>query len=222
MCIYLSFFLQNKMIPRAQQHLALLLFFVSCFVSHFVNADANAKANKNTFFSKFMNKSTEKTSITSIYSFKEKTIEGKEVYFNIYKGKVLLLVNTACNCGLAKKNYEVIKKAKSSYPDLEVLLFPSALNWVVDQEKNNPEEIIKDLKDAEVYNTSTVFEKKYAMDHEPFKWVCEKAPGTLGIAKPKWNFTKFLVSKDGMQVSRFSPNSGYSDMEKILEEYSNH
>lgn len=160
------------------------------------------------------------TPMSYFYSFKDTTIEGKEVDFNRYKGKVCLVVNTACNCGLGKKGFELIREAKKNYPELEILLFPSALNYLVDQEIKNKEEIISTLKKEEVYDISTVFEKRMiSTDKTIFKYLSHEAPGIFGTTAVKWNFTKFIISSDGLNITRFSPNSSYSSVQPLLQEY---
>lgn len=160
----------------------------------------------------------------SFYDLQATTIHGVPVSFDKYRGKVCLVMNTACNCGLALKNYELIKKIMSGHPEVEILLFPSKLNSLFDQEHKEKEKTIQKMKEAGVFDKSTVFEKTVANggENEPLGWLARRAPGILGTVMIKWNFTKFLVSKSGKHVVRFSPNDDYDKLVKVLEEFLGH
>ncbi|KAI5188769.1 hypothetical protein NEMIN01_0137 [Nematocida minor] len=147
---------------------------------------------------------------SAFYAFKDRTIEGKDVDFSLFEGKMCLIVNTACNCKLAKNGYSVIKEIKKKHSDLEVLLFPSALNKIVDQTLKTPDAIISRMKEEGVYDIATVFEKR-TIDSKAglFQWLTTqsyKGSFMVDLMKSiKWNFTAFIVSKEGKCVGRISP-----------------
>lgn len=158
----------------------------------------------------------------SFYDLQATTIQGTPVSFDEYRGKVSLVVNTACNCGIALKNYDLIKKIMSNYPMVQIMLFPSKLNSWIDQEHGEKEKIIQNMKDAGVFDKATVFEKTVANGDEnaPLGWLAHRAPGILGTTMIKWNFTKFLVSKSGKNVVRFSPNDDdYNKLAKAIQDF---
>jgi len=167
---------------------------------------------------------TTKDETSMFYTFKEKKIEGKLVDFSIYKGKACLVVNTACNCGLAKSNFETIREIKNKHPEIAILLFPSSVDltiYMVEQEEAQKEETIQKMKENGVYDISTVFEKCKINGKDGshlFAYLSKEAPGLFGTKAVKWNFTKFLVSKTGDKVTRFGPKEHYSDMKSALEE----
>ncbi|KAI5171706.1 glutathione peroxidase [Nematocida sp. LUAm3] len=157
---------------------------------------------------------------STFYAIKDETITGELVDFSKFRGKVCIIINSACKCGLAKSGFETIQKAKKEFPEIEVLLFPSALNKLINQEHETNEQIIKDLKEVGVYDLCTVFKRRVAsQDEGALKWACEKAPGSLGLQYLKWNFTKFLVSRDGHSIERFSPNSDFDKLRPDIKRY---
>jgi glutathione peroxidase-family protein len=121
-----------------------------------------------------------------------------------FKGNVLLIVNVACKCGYTLRNYDEMAKLLEKYYDqgLRVLLFPS--NQFAGQEPGTPQEI-KDF--IQVYSSKfDIFEKckVNGSDAIPlFQFLKNKCHGTL-IDAVKWNFTKFLVNRDGMPVHRYA------------------
>lgn len=144
------------------------------------------------------------------YSFKDKTIEGKTVEFSRFIGKTCIIVNTACKCGLAEKGFKAIREIKQEYPQIEILLFPSRLGAVVDQELETPEEIIKRMKEKGVYEISTVFEKRQLDSSKGlFKWLISEGGKKSSIfdifRKIKWNFTTFIITEEGEVASRIGP-----------------
>lgn len=141
----------------------------------------------------------------SIYAFKVKDAQGKEVDLGIYKGKVLLIVNTAIHCGLAPQ-YNGLETLYKTYQEqgFEILDFPC------NQFGNQSSE-----SDKETYE---ICEVKLKNSFKPFGKIEVNGPNTdplyvylknsgfnLFGRNIKWNFTKFLVNKDGKVVKRFGP-----------------
>jgi glutathione peroxidase len=141
-----------------------------------------------------------------LYDFKIKDIDGKDVPMSKYKGKVMLIVNTATHCGFTPQ-YEGLEKLHKKYhkKGLEILDFPC--NQFANQAPESNKEIANFC--AMHYKTSfQTFAKidvngKYA---DPlFKYLKKQKLGMLG-GRITWNFTKFLVDREGNVVKRFAPN----------------
>ena len=158
----------------------------------------------------------------SIYDFNVKTIDGEEISMSKYKGKVLLIVNVASKCGFTSQ-YEGLGKLFEKYKneDFMVLGFPS--NQFANQEPATNEKI-KEF-------CSLTYEVKFDMfakidvngeNEAPiYKFLKSNQKGILGTEDIKWNFTKFLVDKEGNIIDRFgsatSPESIEKDILKLLK-----
>ena len=153
----------------------------------------------------------------SIYDFKLITNDKSE--FKLPQNKVLLIVNVASKCGFTKQ-YKELQALYEKYEDLEIITFPC--NSFGGQEPNSNDEI----KTFCTLNYNVTFPlmaktKVNGNDAEPlFVFLKEKANGILGTEAIKWNFTKFLVSKNGKDIQRFAPKTSpfelISEIEKLL------
>jgi glutathione peroxidase len=157
----------------------------------------------------------------SIYEFKVSLTENSEVKLDYYKGKTLIIVNTASACSFTPQ-YDGLQELYSKYKDqgLEILAFPC--NQFGSQESGNNEEI-KSFCDLKFKTTFPIFSKievngKNA--HPLFIHLKSNLPGLIGSKNIKWTFTKFLIDKEGNGIKRFapkdSPKSMIKDIEKIL------
>ncbi|CBW25624.1 glutathione peroxidase [Halobacteriovorax marinus SJ] len=154
----------------------------------------------------------------SIYDYKVKNNKNEEIDLSEYKDKVLLIVNTASKCGFTPQ-YEGLQELYKKYKDqgLEVLAFPC--NQFGSQEPGSNEEIASfcDLQ----FNISFPLFDKIDVNgdgtHPLYQYLKEQAPGLLGSKKIKWNFTKFLVSKDGAKITRFAPTSKPESLESDIK-----
>ena len=152
----------------------------------------------------------------SIYDFSAKSITGKEVSLSEYKGKVLLIVNTASKCGFTPqyKDLEAIYK-KLGNDKFEILGFPC--NQFAKQEPGTSDDI-KNFCEINYGVTFPLFEKidvKGPNAHEIFRYLTTEKPGILG-GEIKWNFTKFLIDTKGNVVDRFAPTTSPSKIEKDI------
>jgi glutathione peroxidase len=157
----------------------------------------------------------------SIHEFKVKKADGSEMALSQFRGKVLLVVNTASACGYTPQ-YEGLQKLKATYGErgFEVLGFPC--NQFGGQEPGSDEEI-QGFCTRNFGVTFPVFSKIDVNGegaHPLYQWLKKEAPGILGTESIKWNFTKFLVSKEGAVVKRFAPQdkpeSIASEIESLL------
>lgn len=157
----------------------------------------------------------------NIYDFKVKTIDGEEKELSEFKGKVLLIVNTASKCGFTPQ-YKGLEELYKKYGNrkFEILGFPC--DQFAKQEPGTNTEI-KNFCEINYGVTFPLFEKidvKGIDAHPLFKYLCEEQPGLLGGAI-KWNFTKFLVDSNGKVVDRFAPTTApeklIAHIEKLVE-----
>jgi glutathione peroxidase len=143
----------------------------------------------------------------SVYDFTVTTIMGLPRSLADYEGKVLLIVNTASKCGFTPQ-YGGLQELYEAYHDrgFEVLGFPC--NQFMNQEPGSSDEIREFC--AVNYGVSfPMFDKidVNGPNADPlFEYMKEQAPGVLGIKVIKWNFTKFLVDRQGKVLKRFSPS----------------
>ncbi|HZT34784.1 MAG TPA: glutathione peroxidase, partial [Nitrososphaera sp.] len=142
----------------------------------------------------------------SIYEFSAKALGGEDIDFKKYEGKVLLIVNTASQCGYTPQ-YAELEKLHEKYADkgLAILGFPC--NQFGKQEPGDDHEIAKfcQANYGVKFQMFSKIDVNGSKEHPIYKFLKEKAPGVLGSEAIKWNFTKFLVGKDGKVIKRYAP-----------------
>ena len=144
------------------------------------------------------------TKSNSIYQFSVEDIHGKTISLDQYKGKVLLIVNTASECGFTKQ-YEGLEELWQQFKDegLVVLGFPC--NQFGEQEPGSSESILNFCQVN--FGVSFPMFKKIEVNgknaHPLFQYLKNEAAGLLGTQKIKWNFTKFLIDSEGQVFKRF-------------------
>jgi glutathione peroxidase len=146
--------------------------------------------------------------MNTVYDFSAKTIDGKNKKLSAYKGKVLLIVNTASQCGFTPQ-YAGLQKLHEKYgkQGFAVLGFPC--NQFGAQEPGGEHEIAQ-FCETSFGVTFPLFAKvdvNGESAHPLFKHLKAAAPGIMGSEAIKWNFTKFLVDRDGRVVKRYAPNT---------------
>ena len=159
--------------------------------------------------------------MTDLYAQTVRTIDGKDVPLADWRGKVLLIVNTASKCGFTPQ-YEGLEALHKQYGDkgFSVLGFPC--NQFGAQEPGDEAEIASFCKLT--YDVDFPMFAKVDVNgdtaHPLFKALKAAAPGLLGSEGIKWNFTKFLVDRSGNVVDRFAPTTKpeaiAADIEKLL------
>ncbi|MCR5760553.1 MAG: glutathione peroxidase [Sphaerochaetaceae bacterium] len=152
----------------------------------------------------------------TVYDFKMKDAKGNEIDLSDYKGKVLLIVNTATGCGFTPQ-YEGLQKLYDKYNEkgFEILDFPC--NQFGNQAPGTDEEIVSfcTLK----YNTTFKQFSKIEVNGKneaPLYTFLKKEKGGLLNAAIKWNFTKFLINRDGKVVGRFAPTDTPAKLEEKI------
>ena len=155
---------------------------------------------------------------TSIYDFDALSIEGKPASLATQRGKVLLIVNTASACGFTPQ-FAGLETLWKTYRDkgLVVLGFPS--NEFGKQDPGSNDEIASfcQLNYGVSFPMMEKVEVNGAEAHPLFKWLTKEAPGVLGTTGIKWNFTKFLVGKDGKVIKRYAPTDKPESITKDIE-----
>jgi glutathione peroxidase len=156
--------------------------------------------------------------MTSIYDFEARQIDGKKVALKTYRGKVLLIVNTASACGFTPQfgGLEELHRAHGK-DGLVVLGFPC--NQFGAQDPGSNEEIAGFCQ----LNYGVSFPMMAKIDvngpsADPlYQWLTAEAPGALGTQAIKWNFTKFLIGKNGHVIKRYAPTDTPAALAKDIE-----
>lgn len=142
----------------------------------------------------------------SVYPFKAKTIDGKEMPLSDYQGKALLIVNVASRCGFTPQ-YEGLEKLYEKYQaqGLEVLGFPC--NQFGSQEPGTEAEIKSfcDLNYGVKFPLFAKIDVNGEKAHPLYRYLTHDKPGILGTEAIKWNFTKFLIDRRGEVMRRYAP-----------------
>ncbi|WP_139902423.1 glutathione peroxidase [Clostridium thermarum] len=156
-----------------------------------------------------------------IYDFTAVTLEGEEISLSKYKGKVLLIVNTASNCGFTPQYKELQELyEKLGNEKFEILGFPC--NQFGNQEPGSS----SDIQNFCQLNYGVDFQMFEKIDvngenaHPLYKYLTEQKKGFL-TGSIKWNFTKFLIDKEGNIIDRFAPTTSPLKIEKAIAELIN-
>ena len=157
----------------------------------------------------------------NIYEFTCEDSSGQKIELSSYQCKVLLIVNTASQCGFTPQ-YEGLEKLQQTFADenFSVLAFPC--NQFGGQEPGTNEEITEFCK-LNYNNNFPIFSKVDVKGNDAyplFSFLTKEKKGLMGTENIKWNFTKFLVNKEGEPVSRYAPSTTpdkiQSDIENLL------
>ena len=156
--------------------------------------------------------------MTTVHDFKATALDGTERALADWRGKVLLIVNVASRCGLTPQ-YTGLEALQRKYAarGFEVLGFPC--NQFAGQEPGSAEEIRSFCSTK--YDISFPLFAKVDVNgdaaHPLWKHLKEERPGLLGIEAIKWNFTKFLVDREGRVIRRYAPTDEHSSIERDIE-----
>ena len=154
----------------------------------------------------------------SIYDFTATTIDGKSVKLNTYRDKVLLIVNTASQCGFTPQ-YQGLQSLYDKYANQGLVILGFPCNQFGQQEPGNATEI-QSFCETRFGVSFPLFQKidVNGKDAHPlYKYLTKAAPGLLGTEAVKWNFTKFLVDRSGNVVERYSSLTKPEDLEKAIQ-----
>lgn len=154
----------------------------------------------------------------SIYDFTATRLTGGEASLGDYRGKVLLIVNTASECGFTPQ-YAGLESLHRKFKDQGLVVLGFPCNQFGGQEPGNAETIGEFCESN--YGVSFPLFAKIDVNgknaHPLFIWLKRAANGVLGTEAIKWNFTKFLVSRDGLKVKRYASATSPEDMTGDIE-----
>ena len=159
---------------------------------------------------------------TSLYDFDAVSIAGKPANFSTQRGKVVLIVNTASACGFTPQ-FSGLETLWERYRDqgLVIVGFPSNEFGAQDPGSNDEIASFCQLNYGVSFPMMGKVQVNGANAHPLWKWLTKESPGLLGSQAVKWNFTKFLVGRDGAVLKRYAPTatpeSLRKDIEKALE-----
>jgi glutathione peroxidase len=153
----------------------------------------------------------------SIYDFKVRTIDGLETTLAPYRGKVMLVVNTASACGFTPQ-YEGLEKLYQKFKDRGLVVLGFPCNQFGSQESGSEAEI-KSFCETRFHITFPIFSKidvNGRQAHPLYQFLKKAKRGFLGTQAIKWNFTKFLVDADGTVLKRFGSTTKPEALERHL------
>ena len=156
--------------------------------------------------------------MSAVYDFSANNIQGKPVKLNKFKGQAMLIVNTASACGFTPQ-FGGLEELHKTYggKGLVVLGFPCNQFGAQDSGSNGEIAEFCQLNYGVSFPMMEKIDVNGAGAHPLFQWLSAEAPGLLGSKAIKWNFTKFLVGKDGSVVKRYAPTDTPEGMAKDIE-----
>jgi glutathione peroxidase len=154
---------------------------------------------------------------TSFYDFKAKTLGGKEISMEEYKGKTVLVVNTASKCGFTPQ-FGGLEELYKKYNDKGLVILGFPCNQFANQEPGDE----KSIAEGCLLNYGVTFPMFSKIDvngtdaHPLYKYLKSALPGFLSN-RIKWNFTKFLIDSEGKPVKRFAPSTEPDKIDTYLQ-----
>jgi glutathione peroxidase len=156
--------------------------------------------------------------MSTVYDFSANSIQGKPVKLNKYKGKAMLIVNTASACGFTPQ-FGGLEELHKAYGDkgLVVLGFPCNQFGAQDSGSNGEIAEFCQLNYGVSFPMMEKIDVNGSGAHPLYQWLSAEAPGLLGSKAIKWNFTKFLIGKDGTVIKRYAPTDTPASMAADIE-----
>ncbi len=155
---------------------------------------------------------------TRIEQFQAKDIHGQDMDFALFKGKVLLIVNVASRCGFTGQ-YEGLQSLYERYKDQGLVVLGFPCNQFGHQEPDAEEAILQFCQSRYQVNFPMFAKIDVNGEDAPplYQWLKSSQPGLLGTQAIKWNFTKFLVGRDGQVIKRYAPQESPASLAKDIE-----
>jgi glutathione peroxidase len=160
--------------------------------------------------------------MSTIYSYTTTSLQGKTINMADFEGKVILIVNTASQCGLTPQ-YAGLQQLHETYTDQGLVIIGFPCNQFGGQEPGDAVEISENC----LVNYGVTFMMTHKVDvngdnADPiFVYLKDALPGLLGTKDIKWNFGKFLIARDGTPYRRFAPTTEPKDLVKDIEQLLN-
>ena len=144
--------------------------------------------------------------MSSIYDFQAQSIDGQPVPLSKYRGQPMLIVNTASACGFTPQ-FAGLERLHQTYGDRGLVVLGFPCNQFGSQDPGSDSEIATFCQRN--YGVSFPMMSKIDVNgaeaHPLYRWLTAEAPGLLGSKAIKWNFTKFLIGRDGRVIRRYAP-----------------
>jgi glutathione peroxidase len=153
------------------------------------------------------------------YQFSAKSLQGKEIAMDTYKGKTILVVNTASKCGLTPQ-FEGLENLYRKYKDKGFVVLGFPCNQFANQEPGDEKSIAEGclINYGVTFPMFSKIEVNGENAHPIYKYLKKELRGFLS-SKIKWNFTKFLIDAEGNPVKRFSPSTTPEKIDAFLERF---
>ena len=155
--------------------------------------------------------------MSDFYALKATSLQGQEIEMSSYKGKTVLIVNTASKCGFTYQ-YEGLQQLYNKYKDQGLVVLGFPCNQFGQQEKGNSDEISEFCQlnygvDFQMFEKVDVNGEN---EHPIYSYLKQQKSGFLGSKNIKWNFTKFLINKQGQVIKRFGSTTKPEKLESTL------
>ena len=156
--------------------------------------------------------------MTAIHDFTVRNIQGETVPLSRYQGRVVLVVNTASACGFTPQ-FGGLEELHKEYADQGLVVLGFPCNQFGSQDPGSNDEIASfcQLNYGVSFPMMAKIDVNGAQASPLYQWLAAEAPGLLGSKAIKWNFTKFLVGKDGRVLRRYAPQDAPKKLGKDIE-----
>ena len=154
----------------------------------------------------------------TVYDFEARQIDGRDMTLSQFRGKAMLIVNTASQCGFTPQ-FGGLEELHKAYAEKGLVVLGFPCNQFGAQDPGSDGEIASFCQ----VNYGVSFPMMSRIDvngqaaHPLYQWLSGEAPGLLGSKSIKWNFTKFLVGKDGRVIKRYAPLDKPQALAKDIE-----
>jgi len=156
--------------------------------------------------------------MSTVYDFEALSIDGQNVALSQYRGQVLLIVNTASACGFTPQ-FTGLEKLHQQYGPQGLAMIGFPCNQFASQDPGDDAQIASFCQKN--YGVSFQMMAKVEVNgagaHPLYQWLKHEAPGLLGSEGIKWNFTKFLIGRDGRVLKRYAPQDTPAKIDKDIE-----
>lgn len=154
----------------------------------------------------------------TVYDFEALQINGQPVPLSQFKGRVMLIVNTASACGFTPQ-FAGLEELHETYGNQGLVVLGFPCNQFGAQDAGSNDEIAEfcQLNYGVSFPMMAKIDVNGAQAHPLYQWLTQEAPGLLGSKAIKWNFTKFLIGKDGAVLKRYAPTATPASLAKDIE-----